>query len=141
MRISSLFSVLGFILLIAGTFSPLLSFVVRMNVYSLNKPYGIAMLAIAVVGLLCSLLQQRGLSRVMAILSLLLVVALYAAAVSKVSTAFSFIPFKGLSTGMSKLIKFKWGWYVLFIGGLIAVISSIANRPPRISNPAEVSPV
>jgi hypothetical protein len=141
MRISSLFSIVGFILLIAGTFSPLLSFVVRMNVYSLNKPYGIAMLAIAVVGLLCALLQQRGLTRVMAILSLVLVVALYAAAVTKVSTAFSFIPFKGLSSGLSHLIKFKWGWYVLFVGGVISVAASIANRPPRITNPAEVAPV
>jgi hypothetical protein len=141
MRISSLFSIVGFILLIAGTFSPLLSFVVRMNVYSLNKPYGIAMLAIAVVGLLCALLQQRGLTRVMAIISLVLVVALYAAAVTKVSTAFSFIPFKGWSAGLSHLIKFKWGWYVLFVGGVISVASSIANRPPKISNPAEVAPV
>ncbi|MEO6522327.1 MAG: hypothetical protein ABIN91_11655 [Mucilaginibacter sp.] len=141
MRISSLFSIVGFILLIAGTFSPLLSFVVRMNVYSLNKPYGIAMLAIAVVGLLCALLQQRGLTRVMAILSLVLVVALYGAAVTKVSTAFSFIPLKGLSSGLSHLIKFKWGWYVLFVGGVISVAASIANRPPRITNPAEVAPV
>jgi len=141
MRISSLFSIVGFILLIAGTFSPLLSFVVRMNVYSLNKPYGIAMLAIAVVGLLCALLQQRGLTRVMAILSLVLVVALYAAAATKVNTAFSFIPFKGLSSGLSHMIKFKWGWYVLFVGGVIAVAASIANRPPRITNPSEVAPV
>lgn len=141
MRISSLFSILGFILLIAGTFSPLLSFVVRMNVYSLNKPYGIVMLAIAVVGLLCALLQQRGITSVMAILSLVLVVALYGAAVSKVNMAFSFIPFKGLSSGLSHLIKFKWGWYVLFVGGVIAVAASIANRPPKISNPSEVAPV
>lgn len=141
MRVSSLFSVAGCILLIAGTFSPLLSFVVRMNVYSLNKPYGIAMLAVAIVGLLCSILQQRGLTRVMAILSLLLVVALYAAAVTKVSTAFTFIPFKGLSSGLSHLIKFKWGWYVLFVGGVISVAASIANRPPSITKPADGSPI
>ncbi|RKR82686.1 hypothetical protein BDD43_2871 [Mucilaginibacter gracilis] len=142
MRIGSFIALLGFIVLTAGTFSPLLSFGIRMNVYSLNKPYGITMLVIAVVGILGSILQQRLLAKIASFASLLLVVLLYAAAFSKVNSAFSFIPFKGLSTGLSHLIKFKWGWYVLFIGGVIAVVGSIANRPPvTITKPSEIAPI
>ena len=138
MRISSLFSLLGFILLIVGTFCPLLSFVIRMNVYALNKPYGVAMVVVAVLGAISVLLPQRGLTKALSISSLLLVVLLYAAAVFKVNTAFSFIPFKGISSGLSHLIKFRWGWYLLFIGGITATFGSLANKRPRTEPPPGV---
>jgi hypothetical protein len=144
MRIGSFVSLLGFILIIAGTFSPLLRpfGLFSWDVYHLNKPFGIVMLVIAIAGALGCVLQSHSLAKVAAIISLLLVVLLYAAALSKVNTSFSFIPFKGLSAGLTHLIKFKWGWYVLFIGGVIAVVGGIANRPPKnITNPSETIPV
>lgn len=144
MRIGSFFSLLGFILLIAGTFSPLLRpfGLFSWDVYHLNKPFGIVMLVIAIIGALGSILQLRGLTKTAAIISLILVVLLYAAAVLQVNSTFSFIPFKGISSGLTHLIKFKWGWYILFVGGITAVAGSIANRPPRnISNPGEVASV
>lgn len=143
MRIGSFFSLLGFIVVIAGTFSPLLRpfGLVSWDVYHLNKPFGIVMLVIAIVGVLSSILQQRGLARAMAVISFLLVVLLYTAAVMQVNSTFTFIPFKGLAAGLTKLIKFKWGWYVLFIGGVISVVASFANRPPKaILKPGQVSP-
>lgn len=143
MRIGSFITLLGFILIIAGTFCPLLRpfGLFSWDVYALKKPYGIVMLVIAIIGVLSSVLQQRKLASTAAVVSLLLVVLLYAAAVLQVNTTFSFIPFKGISAGLSKLIKFKWGWYVLFIGGVISVFGSIANRPPKnILKPGAVSP-
>ena len=144
MRIGSFISLLGFILVIAGTFSPLLRpfGLFSWDVYHLNKPFGIVMLVIGIIGALGSVLQQRGLAKTAAIISLLLIILLYAAAIFQVNSTFNFIPFKGLSTGLTHLIKFKWGWYLLFVGGVIAVKGSFANKPPRVNvNPSEVGPV
>jgi uncharacterized membrane protein YcgQ (UPF0703/DUF1980 family) len=137
MRISSFVSFFGFVLLIAGTFSPLLRPFGMFNwdVYALNKPYGITMLVIAVAGALGSILQQGSLTKIVAFTSLILVVLLYAAAICKVNTSFSFIPFKGVSAGLSHLIKFKWGWFMLFIGAVIAVLGSLTNRRPVVMPP------
>jgi len=134
MRIGSFITLVGFILIIAGTFCPLLRpfGLFSMDVYALKKPYGIVMLVVAIVGVLSSILQQRKLASAAAIVSLLLIVLLYGAAVLQVSTTFNFIPFKGISSGLAKLIKFKWGWYVLFIGGVISVVGAVANRPPKV---------
>jgi hypothetical protein len=137
MRISSFFSFIGFVLLIAGTFSPLLRpfGLFSWDVYALNKPYGIIMLVIAVAGALGSILQQNGMAKIAAFISLLLVALLYIAAILKVNTSFSFIPFKGLSAGLTHLIKFKWGWFMLFIGSVTAVVGSLANKPPVVMPP------
>ena len=132
MRISSFISLFGFILLIAGTFSPLLRplGLFSWDVYALNKPYGIVMVVIGIAGVLGSVLQQRSLTRVTAFVSLALVVLLYIAAIFQVKTAFSFIPFKGISAGLSHLIKFKWGWFMLFAGAIIAVMGGLADKRP-----------
>jgi hypothetical protein len=77
-----------------------------------------------------SILSLRSLAKVAAIVSLILVVLLYIAAVFQVNTTFTFIPFKGLSTGLAHLIKFKWGWFMLLAGAVISVGGSLANKPP-----------
>jgi len=132
MRVSSFISLFGFILLIAGTFSPLLRpfGLFSWDVYALNKPYGIVLLVIGIAGVLGSVLQQRSLIQVSAIIALVLVALLFIAAIFQVKTTFSFIPFKGISAGLSHLIKFKWGWYMLFAGAIIAVIGSLSDKRP-----------
>lgn len=137
MRISSFVSFLGFILLIAGTFCPLLRpfGLFSWDVYALNKPYGIVILIVAIIGILGTLLQQQRVSKVTAYVSLALVVLLYVAAVCKVNTSFSFIPFKGISAGLTHLIKFKWGWFVLFAGAIAAVLGVVTHKPPLIVVP------
>ncbi|EHQ29388.1 hypothetical protein [Mucilaginibacter paludis] len=137
MRISSFVSFLGFILLIAGTFSPLLRpfGLFSWDVYALNKPYGIVILIVAIIGILGTLLQQHPVTKVTAYVSLVLVVLLYVAAVCKVNTSFSFIPFKGISAGLTHLIKFKWGWLVLFAGAITALAGVLSNRPPVVVTP------
>jgi hypothetical protein len=140
MRISSFVSFFGFVLLIAGTFSPLLRpfHLFSWDVYALNKPYGIVILVIAVAGGISAILQQRGMAKIAAIISLVLVALLYVAAIMKVNSSFSFLPFKGISSAMSRAIQFKWGWVVLFAGALIAVVGSLTDKPPVvITRPVE----
>jgi hypothetical protein len=123
-------SFVGFVTFMAATWCPLLRpfGIVSWNAYDLNKPYGMVMLLVAVIGVAAIVLKQQALARVAAWASLTLVVLLYVAAQLKVNTTFSFIPFKVMASFLAKLIKFKWGWYLLFAGALIAVIGTFKSN-------------
>jgi hypothetical protein len=78
MRPASLLSLIGFILLIAATFCPMLRpfHLFNMNVYKLNQPYGMAIMLVGVIGILCTVLNQTKVTRIAAWASLVLVVLL-----------------------------------------------------------------
>jgi hypothetical protein len=124
----------GFVLLIAATYCPMLRLAPlhSWDVYDLNKPYGITMLLVFVIGILGTVLNQPKITRMAAYISLGLVIVFYIAAVLKVNHAFSFIPFKSIAGYLSRQIKFKWGWYILFIGQLLALAGVINNQPKKI---------
>jgi hypothetical protein len=53
MRISSLISLAGFVLLIAATYCPLFRpIVVTWDMYKANMPYGIVVLLVAILGII-----------------------------------------------------------------------------------------
>jgi uncharacterized membrane protein len=141
MRLSSILSFVGFVLLFAGTYCPLLRPLGLFNwdVYQLSQPYGLVILLVAVIGVLASFLNQHKLTRVVAWTSLLLVVVLFAAAIFKVETAFSFIPFKKFDNFLTRHIKFKWGWWVLFAGPVLALAGTLSGKPKGFVAPPEVS--
>ena len=118
MRPASLLALLGFVILIVATFCPMLRpfHLFNWNVYQLNQPYGMALMLAGVIGTLCTVLNQVKVTRITAWISLALVVLLFIAALLKVKTTFSFIPFKGINGFLTRQIAFKWGWYVLFAG-------------------------
>ncbi|MBD1394765.1 hypothetical protein [Mucilaginibacter glaciei] len=130
MRPSSLLATTGFFLLIAATFCPLLRVfhIVTWNVYKLNQPYGMLLMLVGVIGIVCTALNQAKVTRIAAWCSLILVALLYIAAVLKVKTTFSFIPFKVLNGFLTRQINFKWGWLVLFAGAIMAVSGSVLAR-------------
>lgn len=131
MRISSILSFLGFTLLFAGTYCPLLRpfHIVNWNVYQLNQPYGLVLLLVAIIGIAASFLNQPKIIRAAAWISLILVIMLFIAALLKIHFAFSFIPFHKFENFLARQIKFKWGWYVLFSGAVIAVAGALAHKP------------
>ncbi len=122
-------SFVGFVVFMAATWCPLLRpfGIINWNAYDLNKPYGMVLLLVAVIGIVAVMLKQQGLARVAAWASLILAVLFYVAAQLKVNTTFSFIPFKGMAGLLTKLIKFKWGWYLLFAGAIISVIGTFKS--------------
>jgi hypothetical protein len=130
MRVSSIVALLGFVIVSAGTYCPLLRpfGLFSWNIYDLNKPYGVVILIVALVGIAALLLQQSRVAKMAAYISLALVTLLLLAAIMKVNTTFSFIPFKGLAAGLSHLIKFTWGWYILFAGSVLAVWGTINSK-------------
>ncbi|WP_299580055.1 hypothetical protein [Mucilaginibacter sp.] len=104
------------------------------NVYDGNKPYGIVILLVAVVGILGTVFNQVKITRLAAWLSLGLVILFYLLALLKVHTSFSFIPFRSVSAYLSGKIKFKWGWYLLFGGPLLALAGVVFGRRPDFKN-------
>jgi hypothetical protein len=117
-------------MLIAATYCPLLRpfHLFNWNVYQLNRPFGMVILLVAVVGILGVILNRIKLVRLTAWISLGLVVLLFIAAYLKVHTSFSFIPFKTFAGFLTRQIIFKWGWYLLFAGPVIALAGSIGKQ-------------
>ncbi len=116
----------GFVLLIAGIFSPLISplGLIKWNLFDLNKPFGIVLLAVAVTGLIAAIMKNNQLIKFAAWFTLGLVILVFVAAVMKVNTSFSFIPFPKLSHTLSGLIHYRWGWYLLFAGPILALLGT-----------------
>jgi hypothetical protein len=127
MQPKAFMSFIGFVILLAATWCPLLRpfGIMNWDLYDLNKPYGMVVLLIAVVGIAGIVLKQYQIARIASWLALALVVLVYIAALLKVNTTFSFIPFRGLAGSLTKLIKFKWGWYLLFVGPLLSVFATL----------------
>lgn len=127
MRLPSLVTFIGFVLLMAGTWCPLLRpfHLFNMDVYDLNRPYGMVILLISVVGILGVILNRKQLVSLTGWISLVLVSVLFIAAFMKVHTSFSFLPFKSIAGFLSRQIAFKWGWYLLFAGPLLALAGSM----------------
>jgi predicted membrane channel-forming protein YqfA (hemolysin III family) len=135
MRLNTLSSFIGFIILIAGTYCPVLHPIIgNWNVYDGNMPYGIVILLVAVVGILGTVFNQVKITRLAAWLSLGLVILFYLLALLKVHTSFSFIPFRSVAAYLSGKIKFKWGWYLLFGGPLLALAGVVFGRRPGFKN-------
>jgi len=134
MRISSMLSLAGFILLLAGTFCPLLRpfFLFPWDVYKINQPYGLVLMLIAVIGIITAFLNQRKVIGIAAWLSFVLVALLFIGAVFKINTAFSFIPFPKLDKFLSKQIHLMWGWFVIFAGPILAIIGALSSKPKSV---------
>jgi len=134
MRISSTAALIGFILIIVGCYCPLVRpfHLFNYDMFGLSKPYGMTVVLISVIGIIGVALKQRVLARTSALVCLILVALIFAAAVFKVDTTFSFIPFKGLAAALTHTIKNKWGWYVLLAGVALSVTGTLAHRRVRI---------
>lgn len=130
MPTKSFLSFAGFVLLIAATYCPLLRpfGLMSWDLYDLNRPYGIVVLLVAIVGIAGIILKQRPIVRLSAWLSLILIVLVYIAALLKVHFTFSFITFKSLQGFLTRLIKFKWGWYLLFAGPALAIMGIATTK-------------
>jgi predicted membrane channel-forming protein YqfA (hemolysin III family) len=126
MRLNNLLSFIGFVILIAGTYSPILKPIVgHWDVYDGNKPYGIVILLVAIVGILGTVLNQPQITRLSAWTSLGLVILFYMLAILKVRMSFDFIPLHFIAKYLTSKIKFVWGWYLLFGGAVLAVLGVI----------------
>ena len=137
MRLNTLLSFAGFVILIAATYCPILHpIAVSWDVYDGNKPYGIVILLVAVVGILGTVFNEFKIIRLAAWLSLVLVFIFLILAILKVYTSFNFIPLHFVAKYLTSKIKFKWGWYLLFGGPLMAIIGVLFEKKKRLNTNA-----
>jgi hypothetical protein len=118
-------------MLIAATYCPLFRplHIVNWDMYKANMPYGITVLLVAVVGIIGVVLMQRKLVRLTAWLSLALVILFYFLALLKIHYSFTFIPFHSFERYMERQIRFKWGWWLLVAGPVLAVAGALREKP------------
>lgn len=132
MRPNLLLSFVGFVILIAATYCPILHPIIgSWDVYDGNKPYGIVILLVAVVGIIGTVFNQAKIIRMAAWLSLALVIVFYFLAILKIHHTFSFIPLHFAAKYLTSKIKFKWGWYLLAGGPLLALAGVFLGKNPR----------
>lgn len=120
----SFLSLAGFILLIAATYCPLIKpfgIFPAMDIYDLKQAFGITLLLVGVIGILGIVLCQRGIAKLCAWASLLLIVIFYAGVQFQVHHFFTFIPFSSVARFLTRQIRLKWGWYLLFAGPVLAI--------------------
>jgi len=130
-RLNTLFSFAGFVILIAATWCPILHPITgNWDVYDGNKPYGLVILLVALVGIIGVVFSQAKIIRVAAWMSLGLVFIFLVLTVLKVYTSFNFIPLHFVAKYLTSKIKFKWGWYLLFAGPLLALAGVLFKRKP-----------
>jgi hypothetical protein len=130
MRLSTFISFTGFVMLIAACYCPILRplHVINWDVFDASKPYGIVILLVATVGIIGAVFNQVKITRFAAWSSLVLVVLFYMLAQLKIHTSFSFIPFHAIENFLARQIKFKWGWYLLFVGPLLALLGAFMEK-------------
>jgi len=131
MKLRSFLAFAGFVMLIAATYCPLFRpfGITTWDMYDANKPYGIVVLLIAVVGIIGVVFMQSSVARMAAWLSAILVVLFYILALLKIHTSFTFIPFHAISRFLAKQIKFKWGWWLLVAGPILSLIGVLRDKP------------
>jgi len=131
MRLSSFISLAGFVMLIAATYCPLFRplHIVNWDMYKANMPYGIVVLIVAVIGIIGTVLMQPKLVRLTALISLGLITLFYVLSLLKIHFSFNFIPFHSFEKFMERQIKFKWGWWLLVAGPILALLGTIYEKP------------
>ena len=129
MRPNLLLSFVGFVILIAGTYCPILHPIIgSWDVYDGNKPYGIVILLVATVGITGTVFNQLKIVRMAAWLSLILVIVFLLLAFLKVHNTFSWVPLHFVAKFLTSKIKFKWGWYLLFGGPVLALAGVLFSK-------------
>ncbi|MCD8740048.1 hypothetical protein LT679_05495 [Mucilaginibacter roseus] len=140
MRIPSLLSLVGFIMVIAATYCPMLRpfGLFSMNVYDMNKPFGMVILIVAVIGMIGLVFNRLKIARSAAWATVALAALLYVGAYLKVHTSFSFLPMSSIAAYLTSKIKFKWGWYVLFTGAVLCLTILFSKKQGVIKSGNEV---
>jgi len=131
MKLRSFLAFAGFVILIAATYCPLFRpfGITTWDMYDANKPYGIVVLLVAVVGIIGVVFMQSSIARMAGWLSAILVALFYILALLKIHTSFTFIPFHAISRFLAKQIKFKWGWWLLVAGPILSLTGGLRDKP------------
>lgn len=126
--------IVGSVLVIAGGFSPMLKIPIlgTWNYWDIDLVLASLVYSFAVLGLLASIQDKRGLLRFAGWATLTVLILTLAAVYFKVNDYFSFIPMKKLASAAARLIHYRWlGWGLLALGSVLMIIAGRRNKITR----------
>ena len=117
---------LGLILVVAGSFLPLVHVPVigNWNYWKLDHFLAIACWVLAAGTLFGIVNNSTKTARIFAIFLVLLFLFTLFAVKFQASQYFSFMPFKSWQDKLAGIVKLKWGWIVEFLGAFIVIFAS-----------------
>lgn len=116
---------LGLILVVAGSFLPLVHVPVigNWNYWELDHFLAIACWVLAAGTLFGIVNNSIKISRIFAILLVLLFIFTLFAVKFQALQYFSFMPFKSWQDKLAGIVKLRWGWIVEFLGAIIIIVA------------------
>ncbi|WP_326989585.1 hypothetical protein [Chryseobacterium nepalense] len=116
---------LGLILVVAGSFLPLVHVPVigNWNYWELDHFLAIACWVLAAGTLFGIVNNSIKISRIFAVLLVLLFIFTLFAVKFQTLQYFSFMPFKSWQDKLAGIVKLRWGWIVEFLGAIIIIVA------------------
>jgi len=116
---------LGLILVVAGSFLPLVHVPVigNWNYWELDHFLAIACWVLAAGTLFGIVNNSIKISRIFAVLMVLLFIFTLFAVKFQALQYFSFMPFKSWQDKLAGIVKLRWGWIVEFLGAIIIIVA------------------
>ncbi|UPQ76616.1 hypothetical protein [Chryseobacterium nepalense] len=116
---------LGLILVVAGSFLPLVHVPVigNWNYWELDYLLAIACWVLAAGTLFGIVNNSIKISRIFAVLLILLFIFTLFAVKFQALQYFSFMPFKSWQDKLAGIVKLRWGWIVEFLGAIIIIVA------------------
>lgn len=117
---------LGLILVVAGSFLPLVHVPVigNWNYWKLDHFLAIACWVLAAGSLFGIVNNSTKTARIFAILLVILFLFTLFAVKFQAAQYFSFMPFTSWQDKLAGIVKLKWGWIVEFLGAFIIIFAS-----------------
>ena len=116
---------LGLMLVVAGSFLPLVHVPVigNWNYWELDHFLAIACWVLAAGTLFGIVNNSIKISRIFAVLLVLLFIFTLFAVKFQALQYFSFMPFKSWQDKLAGIVKLRWGWIVEFLGAIIIIVA------------------
>lgn len=130
LRIMKNLQLLGLILVVAGSFLPLVHVPVigNWNYWKLDHYLAIFCWAFSACALFGIVNDNTKIVKAFAVFLLLLFAFTLFAVKYQASSYFSFLPFESWTEALSRTVKLQWGWIIEFLGALILLFSKSTTK-------------
>lgn len=119
------FQLVGVILVIIGSFSPLVHIPIigNWNYFDIDKFLAVFCWIFSLLAIIGIVKEKSGLIKTSSILLMILFVFTIIAVKFKSLNYFSFLPFDSWTESAAGIVKLKWGWFLEFAGAAIVLLS------------------
>ncbi len=140
MRLAKLVGLFSAMLLIVGTFLPMVHvpIVGNWSYWDLHKYLASFVTLMGFLAISAVFRKKQGYLRFYAILGLLTLALTYVGARMKIAESFSFIPFPKMAGAAGSLIKYQWqGWTIMIFACVVMFLAGRMNKTPEVVAPIQ----